>query len=91
MTVAVRVPAVAALRELILSVGAPLVSSSANLVGVEPALDLEVAARIFGSKVDGRWDWGPDENLAGAPSALVDLTVTPFVVLRPGPVAFPSA
>lgn len=89
-TVAVRVPAVPSLCDLILAVGYPVVSTSANLSGQPPFKDLKAARQAFGKKVNGSWqpleaasiDPGTD---APGPSALIDLTVWPFATLRPGP------
>ncbi len=90
-TLAVRIPAVLDLRALVLAVGAPLVSTSANRAGAKPIVDLAAASREFGGELDGVW--GPDDpsGLPAAPSAVVDLTTKPFGVLRRGPVAFPEA
>lgn len=97
-TVAVRIPAVPALRRLIRAVGCPLVSTSANRSGRLPCADLASAVRQFGSLVDGAWTWrtgaaGGDADDAGAgsaPSALIDLTVRPFAVRRQGPLPAPD-
>lgn len=90
VTVAVRVPAVASLRSLVLAVDFPLVSTSANLSGQSPFDNLPEAGKAFANQIDGIWQ--PVENkidIAGAPrpipSALLDLTVWPPAVLRAGP------
>ncbi len=90
-TLAVRVPAVEALRQIILAVGVPLVSTSANRSGAVPARDLAGAAAEFGTEVDGVWGEEPQAGAEAIPSAVVDLTTQPFAVLRPGPQAFPVA
>lgn len=89
-TIAVRVPALTELRDLILAVGVPLVSSSANLAGQEPARDLTAVAGDLVAGIDGVWGRAVAQAPGLLPSALVDLTVTPPVVLRRGPVDFPS-
>lgn len=95
-TVAVRVPVLASLRSLVLAVGFPLVSTSANRSGDSPCNDFGVALAAFGSLVDGAWE--PRESLYGVvgsgaagPSALIDLTTWPPVQLRQGPRNPPSA
>ena len=89
-TVAVRVPALESLCSLVLAVGFPLVSTSANLSGERPCVDLEDAWAAFAAQVDGAWN--PRESFgegAGAkpsgPSALIDVTTWPPVQLRQGP------
>ncbi|MEN8007239.1 MAG: L-threonylcarbamoyladenylate synthase [Candidatus Krumholzibacteriota bacterium] len=89
-TVAVRVPGLKSLRDLILAVGFPLVSTSVNRSGEDPLEDLEAARSAFGATVDGCWK--PAESPAvsaaggrGRPSALIDLTQWPPVQLRRGP------
>ena len=95
-TVAVRVPGWRSLQELVLAAGFPLVSTSANLSGEEPAADLAGAVDRFGSLVDGILDlgdrepWrGPEQAWSG-PSTLVDATVWPPLVLRAGPRPLPA-
>ncbi len=94
-TVAIRVPALESLRSLILEVGFPLVSTSVNRSGDTPLANLETARSAFGDAVDGCL--GPmeppeDSPASGQPrpSALIDLTVWPFVQLRPGPLNPPG-
>lgn len=95
-TVAVRVPAVGSLRALLLQVGFPLVSTSANLTGKPPFTDIGRAWVEFRNSIDGFWQ--PEEIKAdgefkdGArPSSLVNLSVWPPEVLRVGPVEPPVA
>ncbi len=91
-TVAVRVPALAWLRDLALAAGGPLASSSANLAGQPPAPDLATAVALFGEQV--AWFTGGEDAKAagsGVPSALVDLTTWPPRLLRAGPRPLPSA
>jgi L-threonylcarbamoyladenylate synthase len=87
-TVAIRIPAVPELRNLILAVGVPLVSTSANLSGEPPCTGLNEAKRILGTAVDGIWGVDPPRSGPVVPSALVNLTAEPCVVLRLGPLPF---
>ncbi len=92
-TVAVRVPEPAELRKLILAVGRPLVSTSVNRQGEEPATILDEAVGRFCSGVDGFWsDSGLPSSVGRMvqPSALVDLTCWPAKVLRQGPKDLPE-
>ncbi|MCK9996222.1 MAG: L-threonylcarbamoyladenylate synthase [Candidatus Krumholzibacteria bacterium] len=95
-TVAVRVPALESLRSLVLSVGFPLVSTSANRSGESPCPDFKAALADFSSQVDGGWN--PRESRGEAagstligPSALIDLTSWPPVQLRQGPLNPPPS
>jgi len=95
-TVAVRVPAVPSLRDLILAVGFPVVSTSANLSGQAAISQFEEACRIFIKQVNGSWQ--PTENMSvgsplerSGPSALIDVTLWPPVELRAGPLSAPPA
>jgi len=84
-TLAIRVPAPRRLRDLIAAAGSALVSTSANLAGEPPATDLATAARRFGADVDlvADLDWG--DRAAATASAMLDLSIWPPRVLRPGP------
>ena len=88
-TVAVRVPAVTSLRTLLLEVGFPLVSTSANLTGNAPHATLAGAYLEFGHCIDGVWQ--PSEiktderpKKIAIPSSLIDLSCWPPKVLRKG-------
>jgi L-threonylcarbamoyladenylate synthase len=89
-TVAVRVPDLPSLCDLVLVVGFPLVSTSANHSGEPPLESLEAAHHAFGKQIDGVWqpiekETDMQENVGAGPSALIDLTVWPFRQLRSGP------
>ncbi len=87
-TAGLRVPGSDPLRALLAAVGAPLVSTSANRSGAEPARTVAEAAALFGEDVDLVLDapWGG----AGAASAVVDVTGWPPRTLRAGPRPLPS-
>jgi L-threonylcarbamoyladenylate synthase len=90
-TVAVRVPALAWLRDLVLAAGGPLASTSANIAGEPPSRDLATAVARFGEHV--AWfagDSAEAATAAGGPSALVDLTTWPPRLLREGPRPLPA-
>lgn len=92
-TVAVRVPQARGLVQLLEAVGVPVVSTSANRAGEEPARTLAEATSRFGSLVDGVFAAVRDGDDGAAPtaraSALVDLGVWPPRVLRAGPLPAP--
>ncbi|MBP5093496.1 MAG: threonylcarbamoyl-AMP synthase [Abditibacteriota bacterium] len=81
-TVGVRVPDHPAALELLESFGGPIVATSANLSGEAPAANAVDAMKALGTKVDFCLDGG--ECPGGVPSTVVDMTKTPFVVLRQG-------
>ncbi len=94
-TVAVRVPRVPDLVELLRLVGSPLASTSVNREGEPAAASLE-QAEAFAALVDGCWRPGRDRsrgqegNHAPLSSAVVDLTCRPPRVLREGPEQLPK-
>ena len=91
-TVAVRVPALAWLRDLALAAGAPLASTSANLAGEPPAGDFaEALARFAGRVASFAGEGSAATTGVGGPSALVDLTTWPPRLLREGPQPLPTA
>ncbi len=94
-TVAVRVPDAPELCGLVDAVGHPVASTSANAAGEPAAADMAAAVALLGDRVDGWWTPAADEGDAPAggpaqPSALVDATVRPPRILRPGPRPLPG-
>ncbi|MFN8471766.1 MAG: L-threonylcarbamoyladenylate synthase [Anaerolineae bacterium] len=82
-TVAVRIPDCAVTRALIRALEAPLAATSANLSGARPALTALDAAAMLGDVVSLILDNG--RSPGGEASTVVDATVSPPRVLRPGP------
>ncbi len=82
-TVAVRIPDCDVTRALIRALGAPLAATSANLSGDSPALTAHDAADMLGDAVALALDNG--RSPGGEASTVVDATVSPPRVLRPGP------
>lgn len=84
-TVAVRVPDHAVVHDLIAALGAPLAATSANLSD-QPAPDTATGVLL---QLDGRIDLLLDGGRCpgGVASTVVDLTVSPFKVLRQGAIS----
>ena len=79
------VPGLALPREVAAALGRPVTGVSANRTGEPPCrLAREVAATFSGDEVDLILDGGATPG--GAPSTLVDLTVSPPRILRAGAV-----
>jgi L-threonylcarbamoyladenylate synthase len=92
-TVAVRVPGLRGLRELVAAAGGPLVSTSVNRAGEPPLASLADAVAFCGDGVDivGEMSWcAEDGPRPAAASGLIDLTGWPPRVLRDGPIAPPE-
>lgn len=84
----VRLPAHDALRELLARVG-PVTGTSLNRSGEIPCEEADEVARQFPGEIDVLVDGG--RTPGGLPSTLVDATVEPPRVLRPGAFAWPPA
>lgn len=86
-TVAVRIPAHAGLRRLLVEVGRPLTATSANRSGEPPALDPERAAALLSELPDGLGavvDGG--RSSGGPPSTLARIRGHEIEILREGAV-----
>lgn len=83
-TLAVRIPALDWLRELIERTG-PLVSTSANRSGEPPVETPQSLARDLQNRIDAIIDAGVRN---GEPSAILDLTATEPRFIRPGEESF---
>jgi L-threonylcarbamoyladenylate synthase len=84
-SVALRVPDHPVARTLIAALGTPLAATSANLSGQPSPVTAEQVQAQLDGRVDLILDGGPCPG--GIPSTLLDLTVQPASVLRPGPIA----
>jgi len=84
-TVAVRVPDHPVARALIAALGTPLAATSANRSGEPSPVTAEEVLAQLGGRIDLILDGGHCPG--GVPSTVLDLTVSPPAVLRPGPVS----
>ena len=84
-TVAVRVPGMAATREVCRRAGAPITGTSANRHGDPPPTTAAVARKALGETVDTLLDGGP---VGGTASTIVDLTGDRPRILRAGAVTW---
>jgi L-threonylcarbamoyladenylate synthase len=82
--VAVRVADHTLVRDICLHLGAPLAVTSANLHGAPAASTTEKVAVTLGDQVPLILDGGPSPG--GVPSTVVDMTVSPPALVRPGPI-----
>ncbi len=83
-TVAVRVPDYPSLRELTRRLGAPLAATSANLHGQPPPVTADEVESVLGGCIPLLLDGGACPG--GVASTVLDLTVQPHAILRPGPI-----
>jgi L-threonylcarbamoyladenylate synthase len=80
-------PAAAAVLEL-LSAGGPLTGTSANRSGAPSLSDPDAVAATLAADLDLLVDGGATPG--GEASTVIDATVTPPVVLRPGGIRWPA-
>jgi len=85
-TIAVRVPPLAWLQELVREAGVLLVATSANLSGQPPLSDFSQVYELFAEKVEVLIDGG--KTPGGQPSTILDVTVSPPRCLREGVIPF---
>jgi L-threonylcarbamoyladenylate synthase len=83
-TVAVRVPDDERVRALCLGLEAPLAATSANRHGQPPPVTAGGVVAALGGRLSLILDGGPCPG--GVPSTVLDLTVSPPAILRPGPI-----
>lgn len=85
--IGVRVPGESAALELVRAFGRPVTATSANRTGQPPAHSAAEVRRVLAPGPDAVV---PGHAPGGAPSTVVDVTVSPFRVLRPGAVHLPD-
>jgi len=85
-TVALRIPKNKIALELIKAAGVPVAAPSANLAGKPSSTTAQDVFEDFGDRVDLILDGG--KTKIGIESTVVDVTVNPPVLLRPGGVSF---
>jgi L-threonylcarbamoyladenylate synthase len=85
-TVAIRMPKNEIALELIKRVGVPIAAPSANLAGRPSPTTAQHVFEDLGKKVDLIIDGGKTE--IGVESTVVDLTISPPQILRPGGISF---
>jgi L-threonylcarbamoyladenylate synthase len=84
-SLAVRLPAVPWLRELVREAGIPVIATSANISGEGEISAAARAQRIFDGRVELIVDGGMTPG--GAPSTVLDLTAEPPRIVREGAVS----
>lgn len=85
-TVGVRMPDVTLARRLVQAVGRPVTAPSANRSGSPNPVTAEQVALSLGDRIDLILDGGPSSS--DVPSTVVDATVTPPALIRPGRIAY---
>lgn len=81
-TIGVRMPQNNIARELIKASGVPIAAPSANISGRPSPTDMQSCVEDLDGKVD--YIVGGESSLVGVESTIVDCTVNPICVLRPG-------
>lgn len=83
-TIGIRMPQNNIARELIKASGVPIAAPSANISGRPSPTDMESCVEDLDGKVD--YIIGGENSIVGVESTIVDCTVNPICVLRPGAV-----
>jgi L-threonylcarbamoyladenylate synthase len=81
-TVGLRNPDNRVIRDLINEVGIPIASTSSNISGESPAIDVQQVINNFSDKIDVILDGGPAE--AGRPSTIVKIWDDTYEIIRHG-------
>ena len=84
-TVAIRMPSHPVARALITEAGVPIAAPSANLAGRPSPTSAKHVLEDLGGRIEMVLDGG--EIVHGVESTVLDLTVQPPMVLRPGPIS----
>jgi L-threonylcarbamoyladenylate synthase len=84
-TVAIRIPDSPLCLSLIKTCGFPIVSTSANISGQEPATTAQEVVSAFGQQLDLIIDGGPSPSRV--PSTVVDVTRSPVRIVRDGAIS----
>ena len=87
-TVGMRVPGHPVALALVRAAGFPVTAPSANPSGAEPPTQAEEVRRFFDGKIELILDGGP--TAGGRPSTVLDLSVSPPRLIRPGAVQLPD-
>ena len=85
-TVAVRIPDHPTCLDLVIKTGRPLAVTSANRSGLETPATAQAVAAQLGDDLPLVLDGGPSPSSQA--STLIDLSVSPPRLLRPGPISF---
>ncbi len=80
--VAVRIPGKSTALQIAKAIKMPVTATSANLSSMPPAINAEAVLSYFGDNVDLILDGGHAPG--GKPSTILDVTVTPYRILREG-------
>lgn len=80
--VAVRVPGKSVALQIAKAIKMPVTATSANLSSLPPAINTDAVLSYFGDKIDLILNGG--QAPGGKPSTILDVTVTPPVILREG-------
>lgn len=84
-TIAIRIPDCAICLSLIKTCGFPIVSTSANRSGEEPATTAKEVFEIFGDQLDLIIDGG--QTPSRTPSTVLDITRSPVRIIREGAIS----
>lgn len=87
-TVGLRIPSHPVALALVRAAELPITASSANLSGAAPPTEAEMVTRTLGRRIDLVLDGG--STTGGPPSTILDCTVEPFRLLRPGALTVPE-